>query len=99
MERIKRRALSLVAQMAPSSLSANEAKGVSVLPSRPRPTSRSNRPDTYPRLPRSLPSQLRSAAGPYIWVRKRSSMIDIGVQGDAAVWSGRHEDLPCSTKL
>jgi hypothetical protein len=34
-------------------LSVNETKDACVFPSRPRPTSRSNRPDTYQRLPLS----------------------------------------------
>jgi hypothetical protein len=38
-------------QMVPVNLSANETNGACVFPSRPRPASRSNRPDTYQRLP------------------------------------------------
>ena len=41
----------MVAQTSRADLSANETKGVCVLPSRPRPACRSNRPDTYQRLP------------------------------------------------
>jgi|GEM_PF-6246634 len=55
MERIKIRTQSLltqmVAQTSRADLSANETKSACVLPSRPRPACRSNRPDTYQRLP------------------------------------------------
>ena len=36
-----------------ANLSVNETKDACVFPSRPRPASRSNRPDTYQRLPLS----------------------------------------------
>ncbi len=51
MERTKLRTQSLMTQMVPVNLSANETNGACVFPSRPRPASRSNRPDTYLRLP------------------------------------------------
>ena len=67
MERIDRRALSLVAQMVAHDLSANETKGACVFPSRPRPACRSTgrihiSDFRYPRE-----THLRTAAGPYIW--------------------------------
>jgi len=76
MEQIEIRTQSLLTRMVAhpygTDLSANETKGACVLPSRPRPACRSNRPDTYQRLPTLCKkSLLRSAAGPYIWVNNR----------------------------
>ena len=66
MERIKIRTQSLltlmVAQTLRNDLSANETKGVCVLPSRPRPACRLNRPDTYQRLPVSRKFSLANSS-------------------------------------
>ncbi len=57
MERINIRTQSLLTQMVAhtlrADLSANETKRACVVPSRPRPACRLNRPDTYQRLPES----------------------------------------------
>jgi hypothetical protein len=53
MERINERIQSLVALVLLVNLSDSETKDACVLPSRPRPASRSNRPDTYQRPPLS----------------------------------------------
>jgi len=68
MERTKLRTQSLMTQMVPVNLSANETNGACVFPSRPRPASRSDRPDTYQRLP--IPSIVPLA--------KRSRSIQTG---------------------
>jgi len=66
MERIKIRTQSLLTQMVTQTLwadlSANETKRACVLPSRPRPACRSNRPDTYQRLPVSSKFSLANSS-------------------------------------
>jgi len=52
----------MVAQISRADLSANEAKSACVLPSRPRPACRSNRPDTYQRLPVSSKFSLATSS-------------------------------------
>jgi len=66
MERIKIRTQSLLTQMVTQTLwadlSANETKRACVLPSRPRPACRPNRPDTYQRLPVSSKFSLANSS-------------------------------------
>jgi hypothetical protein len=54
MERIDERTQSLTTLLVTFCLSANETKARAYSPTRPRPASRSNRPDTYERLLLSL---------------------------------------------
>jgi hypothetical protein len=75
MERIKIRTQSLltlmVAQISWVDLSANKTKGACVLPSRPRPACRPNRPDTYQRLPISSKFPLANSSRSIHWVKSR----------------------------
>jgi hypothetical protein len=52
----------MVAQISRADLSANETNGACILPSRPRPACRSNRPDTYQRRPVSRKFSLANSS-------------------------------------
>lgn len=78
MERTKKRTQSLMTQMVRMNLSANETNGACVFPSRPRPASRSNRPDTYQRLPISSTISLAKRSRSIHWVRLGSIATDLG---------------------
>lgn len=68
MERIDERTQSLTTHWSPFDLSANETKARAYSPTRPRPASRSNRPDTYERLLLSLHASLAKRSRSIHWV-------------------------------